>query len=65
MVLNTLVTFMLLLLQIKILCTKTEFKVAVNQSHLLEFKHRINSLKSINRVSIFGDLSLSSIHVET
>uniref|UniRef100_A0A665UIN6 Galectin n=1 Tax=Echeneis naucrates TaxID=173247 RepID=A0A665UIN6_ECHNA len=46
--------------EIKILCTNREFKVAVNNSHLLEFKHRITDLISINRLNIHNDLSLDN-----
>lgn len=49
----------------KILCTDTEFKVAVNKSHLLEFKHRVRELSQIRGLSIFGDVTLSSVNVET
>ncbi|RVE57651.1 hypothetical protein OJAV_G00218450 [Oryzias javanicus] len=51
--------------EMKILCTNTEFKVAVNKSHLLEFKHRITNLRSIETLSIFHDVTLSSVNVET
>uniref|UniRef100_A0A4W5M460 Galectin n=1 Tax=Hucho hucho TaxID=62062 RepID=A0A4W5M460_9TELE len=32
--------------EMKIMCTNNEFRVAVNSSHLLEFKHRIRDLDS-------------------
>lgn len=48
----------------KILCTNKEFKVAVNKSHLLEFKHRITNLSSVDTLSIFFDLTLSSVNME-
>ncbi|XP_062252933.1 galectin-3b [Platichthys flesus] len=51
--------------EIKIMCTNTEFKVAVNNSHLLEFKHRVRDLRSINNISINSDLTLSKVHMET
>ncbi|XP_041827772.1 galectin-3b isoform X2 [Melanotaenia boesemani] len=51
--------------EIKILCTNQVFKVAVNKGHLLEFKHRITNLRSINRVSIYNDLNLSAVQMET
>ncbi|KAG1973208.1 galectin-3b [Pimephales promelas] len=51
--------------EMKILCTDTEFKVAVNKSHLLEFKHRIRELNQIRGLSISNDVSLSSVNVET
>ncbi|XP_071354744.1 galectin-3b isoform X2 [Trachinotus anak] len=51
--------------EMKILCTNREFKVAINNSHLLEFKHRITDLRSINRLNIYYDLNLSKVHMET
>uniref|UniRef100_A0A9J8B1U1 Galectin n=1 Tax=Cyprinus carpio carpio TaxID=630221 RepID=A0A9J8B1U1_CYPCA len=51
--------------ELKILCTDTEFKVAANKSHLLEFKHRIRDLNQIRALSIFSDVTLSSVNVET
>uniref|UniRef100_A0A3B3HSZ9 Galectin n=1 Tax=Oryzias latipes TaxID=8090 RepID=A0A3B3HSZ9_ORYLA len=48
----------------EILCTNKEFKVAVNKSHLLEFKHRITNLSSVDTLSIFFDLTLSSVNME-
>lgn len=51
--------------ELKILCTDTEFKVAANKSHLLEFKHRIRDLNQIRALSIFNDITLSSVNVET
>nr|WRW53334.1 galectin-3 [Pampus argenteus] len=51
--------------EIKIMCTNREFKVAVNNSHLLDFKHRITNLRSINKLCIYNDLNLSRVNVET
>ncbi|KAM9841955.1 galectin-3b [Aulostomus maculatus] len=51
--------------ELKILCTSTEFRVAVNNSHLLEFKHRIHDLRSIIKLAIYNDLTLSSINIDT
>lgn len=51
--------------EIKILCTNSEFKVAVNNSHLLEFKHRLTNLRSINKFCVYNDLTLSNISVKT
>ncbi|XP_042629543.1 galectin-3-like isoform X2 [Cyprinus carpio] len=51
--------------ELKILCTDTEFKVAVNKSHLLEYKHRIRELNQIRDLSVYGDVTLSSVNVET
>lgn len=55
----------MVLLQIKILCTNSEFKVAVNNRHLLEYQHRIRDLRSISNISIYNDLSLSAVKFET
>ncbi|XP_067469550.1 galectin-3b [Thunnus thynnus] len=51
--------------EIKIMCTNREFKVAVNNSHLLEYKHRITDLRSINKLNIYYDLNLSRVNMET
>lgn len=52
-------------MQMKIMCTNTEFKVAVNNSHVLSYKHRVGNLNSINRLSIYNDLTLSDVRMET
>ncbi|XP_036006603.1 galectin-3b [Fundulus heteroclitus] len=51
--------------QLKILCTKSGYMVAVNNVHLFEYKHRITNLKSINKLSILYDLTLSNVTTET
>ncbi|XP_049451265.1 galectin-3b [Epinephelus fuscoguttatus] len=51
--------------ELKILCSQKEFKVAVNNSHLLEFKHRITDLRSITHLCIHHDISLQGFKVET
>ncbi|KAG7238080.1 hypothetical protein INR49_031434 [Caranx melampygus] len=51
--------------EMKILCTSREFKVAINNSHLLEFRHRITDLRSITRLNIYYDLNLSKVLLET
>ncbi|XP_051803446.1 galectin-3b isoform X2 [Acanthochromis polyacanthus] len=51
--------------EIKILCTNTAFKVAVNNSHLLEYRHRIMDLRNINRLNIYNDITLSNFKMET
>ncbi|KAG7464345.1 galectin-5-like isoform X2 [Solea senegalensis] len=51
--------------EMKILCTNGEFKVAVNGSHLLEFKHRLKNLNSIRSFGIFNDVTLTSVRTET
>ncbi|XP_042371946.1 galectin-3b, partial [Plectropomus leopardus] len=50
--------------EIKILCTNSEYKVAVNNSHLLEYKHRIPNLKSINALKIYNDVDLTKVDIE-
>lgn len=55
----------LLLLQMKILCTDHEFRVAVDERHLLAFQHRVRDLRSIRKLSIYNDLSLSAVRLET
>lgn len=49
----------------KILCTNTDFKVAVNNNHLLEYKHRVTNLRDIKKLSIYNDLMLSKVNIET
>ncbi|XP_052001199.1 galectin-3b [Xyrauchen texanus] len=51
--------------EMKILCTTTEFKVAVGKSHLLEYKHRIRELNQIKSLGIYNDVTLKSVNVET
>uniref|UniRef100_A0A8D0AAV9 Galectin n=1 Tax=Sander lucioperca TaxID=283035 RepID=A0A8D0AAV9_SANLU len=48
--------------EMKILCTNKEFKVAVNNAHVLAFQHRVTNLKSINSLNIYCDLKLSKIN---
>lgn len=48
----------------KILCTHNEFKVAVNKSHLLEYRHRVRELNMITSMSIYDDLTLTSVNIE-
>lgn len=49
----------------KILCTNSEYKVAVNNSHLLTYQHRLKDLSSIKNISIYNDLTLSNVNFET
>uniref|UniRef100_H2TDZ2 Galectin n=1 Tax=Takifugu rubripes TaxID=31033 RepID=H2TDZ2_TAKRU len=51
--------------EIKILCTNNEFRVAVNNAHLLAYQHRIRDLRSIKYIRIHNDLSLSGVKFET
>ncbi|XP_020772605.1 galectin-5-like isoform X2 [Boleophthalmus pectinirostris] len=50
--------------EIKIMVTNHSFKVAVNGSHLLEFKHRYSNLRAINRMMLYHDVTLSKFNVE-
>lgn len=47
--------------QILILCQPHQFKVAVNGSHLFDFRHRAQDLSSIDQLEIMGDLELSDV----
>lgn len=58
-------TPVLLWWQLKILCTDTGFKVAVNSNHLFEYRHRIHDLKTIKKLSIYNDLTLSKCTMDT
>ncbi|XP_061109854.1 galectin-3b [Conger conger] len=51
--------------KLKILCTPTEYRVAVNQHHLLEFKHRFSNLRQIKHLGIYKDVTLTSVNVES
>ncbi|XP_029317028.1 LOW QUALITY PROTEIN: galectin-3b [Cottoperca gobio] len=51
--------------EMKIMCTNKEFKVAVNNSHLLTYHHRITNLRSINRLNVYHDITLSCVKCET
>ncbi|KAI4799182.1 hypothetical protein KUCAC02_017853 [Chaenocephalus aceratus] len=51
--------------EMKIMCTNKEFKVAVNNSHVLTYHHRVSDLRSINELNIDCDITLSKVNVET
>ncbi|KAJ4918230.1 hypothetical protein JOQ06_006455 [Pogonophryne albipinna] len=51
--------------EMKIMCTNKEFKVAVNNSHVLIYSHRVSDLRSINELHIDKDVTLSKVNVET
>ncbi|KAK5886899.1 hypothetical protein CesoFtcFv8_017885 [Champsocephalus esox] len=51
--------------EMKIMCTNKEFKVAVNNSHVLTYHHRVSDLRSINELNIYCDITLSKVNVET
>ncbi|XP_026509973.2 galectin-3 [Terrapene carolina triunguis] len=47
--------------KIHILCETDHFKVAVNDAHLLQFSYRLKNLNEITKLSIAGDVSLTSV----
>ncbi|TSK58027.1 Galectin-3 [Bagarius yarrelli] len=51
--------------EMKILCTIEEFKVAVNNTPLFDFKHRIREVNQIDRINILHDLNLTSVNVDS
>ncbi|XP_029973134.1 galectin-5-like [Salarias fasciatus] len=51
--------------EMEILCTSSEYKVSVNGSPLLTFKHRISDLRSISSFCIYHDLDLISVDLRT
>ncbi|XP_029972960.1 galectin-5-like [Salarias fasciatus] len=51
--------------EMEILCTSSDFKVSVNRSPLLTFRHRISDLRSISTLCIYYDLDLISVDQRT
>ncbi|XP_029902724.1 galectin-3 [Myripristis murdjan] len=51
--------------EMKILCTSEEFRVAVNNIPLFEFRHRVRELNQIDRINILHDVVLTFVNVET
>nr|XP_057945862.1 galectin-8-like [Doryrhamphus excisus] len=47
--------------EILLLCQAHQFKLAVNGSHLFEFRHRVQDLGSIDQLEIMGDLELMDV----
>ncbi|KAL7380308.1 hypothetical protein ABVT39_015563 [Epinephelus coioides] len=47
--------------EILVLCQPHQFKLAVNGSHLFEFRHRVQDLSSIDQLEIMGDLELNDV----
>ncbi|XP_012714962.1 galectin-8 [Fundulus heteroclitus] len=47
--------------EILLLCQPHQFKLAVNGSHLFEFRHRVQDLSSIDQLEIMGDLELNDV----
>ncbi|XP_074517746.1 galectin-3b [Sebastes fasciatus] len=51
--------------EIKIMCSSSEYKVAVNNKHLLTFQHRVRDLRSICNLNVLYDLTLTTVNMET
>ncbi|XP_037618958.1 galectin-3b [Sebastes umbrosus] len=51
--------------EIKIMCSSSEYKVAVNNNHLLTFQHRVRDLRSICNLNVCYDLTLTTVNMET
>ncbi|XP_056620985.1 galectin-3 [Triplophysa dalaica] len=51
--------------EMKILCTFTEFKVAVNNTPMFDFQHRIREVNQIDRINILHDVTLTSVNVDS
>ncbi|XP_062974288.1 galectin-3 [Elgaria multicarinata webbii] len=47
--------------KIQILCEPNHLKVAVNDAHVLQYNHRIKELNQITKLSIMGDVTLTSV----
>ncbi|XP_017270387.1 galectin-8-like [Kryptolebias marmoratus] len=47
--------------EILLLCQPHQFKLAVNGSHLFDFRHRVQDLSSIDQLEIMGDLELIDV----
>uniref|UniRef100_A0A7N5P0D6 Galectin n=1 Tax=Ailuropoda melanoleuca TaxID=9646 RepID=A0A7N5P0D6_AILME len=47
--------------KIQILCEADHLKVAVNDAHLIQYNHRIRELNQITKLSVTGDISLTSV----
>ncbi|XP_058019008.1 galectin-3 isoform X1 [Ahaetulla prasina] len=47
--------------KIQILCEADQLKVAVDDAHLMQYKHRIKDLHQITKLSVSGDVTLTSV----
>ncbi|XP_075782366.1 galectin-3 [Pelodiscus sinensis] len=47
--------------KIQVLCKTDHFKIAVNDAHLLQYNYRLRNLNEITKLSISGDISLTSV----
>lgn len=50
--------------EIMILAEEDKFKIAVNNNHFTEFRHRVRPLNEIDSFVIFGDVSVSQMRVQ-
>ncbi|XP_078418777.1 galectin-3b isoform X3 [Cetorhinus maximus] len=50
--------------EILILGEPNQYRVAVNNQHLLEFKHRFKTLQDVTRVSVRGDIILHAMFMQ-
>lgn len=50
-------------LQMIILCDSQQFRVAVNGLHELDYKHRVQDLKSIDQLEVLGDVTLQEVTI--
>uniref|UniRef100_A0A673TYY9 Galectin n=1 Tax=Suricata suricatta TaxID=37032 RepID=A0A673TYY9_SURSU len=46
--------------KIQVLVESDHFKVAVNDTHLLQYNHRVKNLQEISKLGISGDIDLTS-----
>ncbi|RXM97730.1 Galectin-8 [Acipenser ruthenus] len=44
-------------------CDPSQFKVAVNGVHVLDYKHRVKGLEKINQLEIMGDVKLLDVKI--
>ncbi|TRY54225.1 hypothetical protein DNTS_030484 [Danionella cerebrum] len=49
--------------EIIILCQLHQFKMAVNGAHLLDYRHRVQDLSSIDQLEILGDVELEQVQL--
>uniref|UniRef100_A0A673N372 Galectin n=1 Tax=Sinocyclocheilus rhinocerous TaxID=307959 RepID=A0A673N372_9TELE len=46
-----------------ILCQLPQFRIGVNGSHLLDYRHRVQDLSSIDQLEILGDVELQNVQL--
>ncbi|XP_058605024.1 galectin-8 isoform X1 [Onychostoma macrolepis] len=46
-----------------ILCQLHQFRIGVNGSHLLDYRHRVQDLSSIDQLEILGDVELQNVQL--